>query len=559
MGKKLKVIPLGGLGEVGKNMMVMEYGDDMIVIDAGLMFPDEEMFGIDLVLPDFAYVQENQHKLRGIFLTHGHEDHTGALPFLLSRLDVNPPIYGTKLTLGLAKGRIGEFKMLDKVDMREIDESSSVPIGEMTMEFLHLCHSVPDGVAMILRTPLGIILHMGDFKFDNSPIDGWRTDYGRLALLGKEGVLLMLADSTNSEVPGITPSEKEVGRALDRIFKYARERIIVACFASHIHRAQQVFDVAYENNRKVAVIGRSMEKNVKIAEELGYLEYPPDTLIKGRRVDDFDPSEVVVLCTGSQGEPMSALTRIASKDHKFVNVREGDTVILAATPVPGNETSVGRTINLLFKNGASVFYEGIVKAVAGPGVHVSGHASREELKLLHTMVKPTYFIPIHGEDRHLKRHVDLAKDMGILPGHAMICHNGDVITFDEYGAERTGNVETGMFLVDGLGVGDIEDVVLRDRQHLSTDGMFIIVAGVNIQDRTILTGPDIISRGFVYEQEDVIIEEAKGLVLESLEEVLGEGKTELSVLQDHVKKTLGSYLYERTKRRPIVISVIMEL
>lgn len=560
MAEKLKIIPLGGLGEIGKNMMVIEYGNDMIVIDAGLMFPEEEMLGIDLVLPDFTYVEENQEKLRGIFLTHGHEDHTGALPFMINRLRESPPIYGTKLTLGLAKGRIAEFKLLDRAILREIDEASKISVGEMELEFLPVCHSVPDGVAIAIKTPLGTVLHLGDFKFDFAPIDGRKTDFGRIALLGQKGVLLMLADSTNAEVPGITPPEKEVGRALDRIFKYAKGRIIVACFASHIHRAQQVLNVAFENYRKVAVIGRSMEENVKIASDLGYLTFPPDTLISRKKIDDYRPSEIVVLCTGSQGEPMSALTRIASGDHKFVNIVKGDTVIVAATPVPGNEQSVARTINLLFKNGASVFYEGIVKAaIAGPGVHVSGHAAREELKLLHSLVKPKYFIPIHGEDRHLKRHADIAKDLGIDPNNIFIAHNGDVITFDERGASLTGNVEAGLFLVDGLGVGDIKDVVLRDRQHLSTDGIFIVVAGVSMQDKKIISDPDIISRGFVYAQEDEIVEESKIKVLQALDELLHEGITDVTLLQDHVKKTLSSYLYAKTKRRPIVMTVIMEV
>lgn len=549
--KKLKIIPLGGLGEVGKNMMVMEYGADMLLIDAGLMFPEEEMLGIDLVLPDFTYVRKNKERLRAIVITHGHEDHTGALPYLLK--EVSAPVYGTKLTLGLIKAKLSEHH-LRKVKLKEIKAGQELEIGEFRIKFVRVSHSVPDGVGLIIHTPLGVIVHSGDFKFDQTPVDGRVTDFREFVFVGEKKVLALLSDSTNAETAGFTLPEKTVGDKLDEIFKSAKGRIIVASFASHIHRIQQVVDVTHKNNRKMAIVGRSMVENANIAVDLGYLHIPEGLLINPRDIEGMPRHQVVILSTGSQGEPLSALSKMASRDHKWIQIEPGDTVIISATPVPGNETAVYRTINQLFKRGANVFYESI------SGVHVSGHAAQEELKLMINLVRPQYFIPIHGEYRHLEHHARIAEELGIPRENIFVLENGDVVEFDKKGARAKGRVTAGVVFVDGLGVGDIGDVVLRDRHQLSQDGIFIVVVTVDQHTGEIVAGPDIISRGFVYMKEaGELIDEARERVRVSFEESAKVEVTDWTVLRNHVRDVMSKFLYEKTRRRPMIMPIIMEV
>ena len=549
--KKLKIIPLGGLGEVGKNMMIMEYGADMLLIDAGLMFPEEEMLGIDLVLPDFTYVCKNKEKLRAIVITHGHEDHTGALPYLLK--EVSAPVYGTKLTLGLIKAKLSEHH-LRKVKLKEVKPGQELKVGEFRIKFVRVSHSVPDGVGLIIHTPLGVIVHSGDFKFDQTPVDGCVTDLREFVFVGEEKVLALLSDSTNAETEGFTLPEKTVGDKLDEIFKSAKGRIIVASFASHIHRIQQVVDVTHKNNRKMAIVGRSMVENANIAVDLGYLHIPEGLLINPRDIEDMPRHQVVILSTGSQGEPLSALSKMASRDHKWIQIEPGDTVIISASPVPGNETAVYRTINRLFKRGANVFYESI------SGVHVSGHAAQEELKLMINLVRPRYFIPIHGEYRHLEHHARIAEELGIPRENIFVLENGDVVEFDKKGARAKGRVTAGVVFVDGLGVGDIGDVVLRDRHQLSQDGIFIVVVTVDQHTGEIVAGPDIISRGFVYMKEaGELIDEARERVRVSFEESAKVEVTDWTVLRNHVRDVMSKFLYEKTRRRPMIMPIIMEV
>ncbi len=548
----LKLIPLGGFGEVGKNMLVVEYANDIIVIDAGLMFPEDEMLGIDLVLPDFSYLIRNKRKVRCIFLTHGHEDHTGALPFLLRQ--VNVPVYGTKLTLGLAKGKLKEHRMLDDVNLKVIDSESKVNIGKFKLSFIHVSHSVPDGLGLAIETPEGLVVHSGDFKLDQTPVDGWPTELNKFVMLGEKGVLALLADSTNVESPGYTSSETTVGDALERVFKQARQRIVVACFSSHIHRIQQIIDVACLNKRKIAVAGRSMRGSVSIASELGYLSIPDGAMIGIHKVNDYRPDQVVILATGSQGEPMSALARLASHDHKHISLVPGDTVIISASAVPGNEKSVSRTIDQLFRIGTHVHYE------ERAGVHVSGHAGQEEIRLIINQVKPKYFIPIHGEYRHLKRASELAEDLGIPSDNVFVIENGDVITFKKGKGKIDGSVAAGAMFVDGLGIGDIGDVALRDRVKLARDGVFIVVVAISRQTGEIITGPYVVSRGFVYPKETRdLIEESKSVVANTLSECKSEDIIDEGVLKIHVREALGRYLYKSTKRRPMVMPIIMEV
>lgn len=548
---KLKVIPLGGLGEVGKNMLVIEYGEHILVIDAGLMFPEDEMLGIDLVLPDFTYLKENRDKIEAIILTHGHEDHIGALPYVLR--DINVPIYGTKLTLGLVQVKLEEYGLND-VDMREIDTKKQLSIGPFKLEFARVCHSIPDGFGIAIHTPQGIIVHSGDFKFDQTPIDGIRTDYNKFAAFGKKKILALLSDSTNSELCGHTHSEREVGETLFEIFKEAPNRVVVASFSSHLHRIQQVIDVSNLTNKKIAITGRSMQNNVGIAADLGYLRIPEGILIDVEEAGNCLPREVVILCTGSQGEPLSALARMASHDHKHIRIEQGDTVVISARPVPGNEKSVSRTIDQLFKKGATVFYQSI------SGVHVSGHAAREELKMMINLVSPKYFIPIHGEYRHLKHHADIASEIGIPSENILIIENGSVIEFDKGKAQVNEKVSAGVVLVDGLGVGDIGDIVLRDRQLLSTDGVVVVVVGINVQNGELVNGPEIISRGFVYMKEaEELIEEAREQVQAVFEHTSKEQITDWSVLKSDVRRALGRFLYAKTKRRPMIMPIIVEV
>ncbi|MBI4744428.1 MAG: ribonuclease J [Actinobacteria bacterium] len=549
--RKLKLIPLGGLGEVGKNMLVVEYGADIIVIDAGLMFPREEMLGIDLVLPDFSYLKRNKERILAVFLTHGHEDHIGALPYLLK--EINVPVYGTKLTLGLAKGKLGEHRLSKNLKLREIKPENDVTIGSFRLQFIRVNHSIPDGVAIAIHTPVGIVLHSGDFKIDQTPIDGKLTEFGKFALLANQQVLAFLSDSTNAELPGYTLPERTVGDTIGEIFEKTQNRIIAACFASHIHRIQQIIDAAGKNNRKVAICGRSMVDNVNIASKLGYLNIPSDLTIDTHEIVNLPLSKVVVLCTGSQGEPLSALTRMASRNHKHVEITKGDSVIISATPVPGNEKAVQRTIDQLFRCGAEVYYESI------SDVHVSGHAAKEELKLMLNLIRPKYFIPIHGEHRHLQHHAALARELGVSEENIFILENGDVVQIDKKTAEVKTKVTAGDVFVDGLGVGDIGDVVLRDRQQLSQDGIFVVVATINRQTCEVVAGPDIVSRGFVYMRESgELINEAREKVRQALEEAASEEITDWAVLRSRVRNVLSKYLYEKTRRRPMIVPVIME-
>ncbi|HAW59934.1 MAG TPA: ribonuclease J [Actinobacteria bacterium] len=548
---KLRLIPLGGLGEIGKNMLVVEYGRDTLVIDAGLMFPEEEMLGIDLVLPDYSYLKKNRERVRAIILTHGHEDHVGSLPYILKEVKV--PLYGTRLTLGLVRGKLEEYDLTD-VDLREISPKNSLQIGQFKLEFIRVCHSIPDGVGLAIHTPVGTIVHSGDFKLDQTPIDGRATQLDKFASLGERGVLALLSDSTNAETPGYIPSERIVGRALVDIFKQAKKRIIVASFASHIHRIQQVANVTFRSKRKLAISGLSMMNNIEIASKLGYLKIPDGLLINIREIDKYPPREVVVMSTGSQGEPLSALSKMASGEHKWIKIVPGDTVILSASPVPGNEKSVAQTIDRFFKRGANVFYETISP------VHVSGHAAQEELKLMIGLVKPKYFIPIHGEYRHLKHHTDLAKEMGIPPENILLAENGSIIEFTDSSAQIKERVSVGTILVDGLGVGDIGDIVLRDRLLLSTDGIFIVIVAVSADTGEIVAGPDVVSRGFIYVREaGELIEEAKECVQSILEQCAERGVTDWTVLKTDVRNTLRKFLYDKTQRRPMIMPIIVEV
>ncbi len=549
--KKVQIIPLGGLGEIGKNMTVFRYGDDIILIDAGLMFPEDDMLGIDLVIPDITYLLDNKDKVRAIFLTHGHEDHIGALPYVLKNLDV--PVYGTALTLGILQGRLRENNVSDD-SLVTIKPGDRIKAGNFTLEFIRVNHSIPDAISIVIKTPIGTIIHTGDFKFDQTPVDGQVTQFNKFAEYGDAGVLALLADSTNAERPGFTQSEKMVGQTFDDEFRYARNRIIVATFSSNVHRIQQVVDSAVKYKRKVAVIGRSMINVVNIAMELGYLKIPEGVLIDIDETNNYSANQIVIITTGSQGEPMSALTRMAMNDHKKVGIMPGDTVIISATPIPGNEKLVSRTIDHLYKLGADVIYE------KSNGVHVSGHASQEEIKLMHNLVRPKYFIPVHGEYRHLIKHAKLAKDLGMPSENIVIAENGSVIEITKNGIGINGKIQSGKVLVDGLGVGDVGNIVLRDRRQLSQDGIMIVVVTIDRETCQVVAGPDIVSRGFVYVREaEDLMEEAREKVLFALDRCEANGISEWSMIKSSIRENLGRFLYERTRRRPMILPIIMEV
>ncbi len=550
--ESLKVIPLGGLGAIGKNMMVLEYGDSMLVVDSGLMFPDDEMLGIDLVLPDFTYILDNGHKALGVILTHGHEDHVGALPYLLKELNI--PVYGTKLTLGLVNAKLGEHGLQGKVSLHEVAPGRDLVLGPFRTEFLEVCHSIPDGVGLGIHTPVGVVVHTGDFKLDQTPIDCRVTAMQRFAELGRKGVLLLLADSTNADSPGFTRPERSVGESLETIFALAPGRIIVASFASHIHRIQQVFDAAHRHGRSVAVIGRSMVKNVNIASNLGYLTVPDGVLVRPHDINVLPADKVVILSTGSQGEPLSALARMASQEHPLVEITKGDTVVISARPVPGNETSVNRTIDRLFAAGARVIYE------ASAGVHVSGHAAAEELKVMLNLVKPRFFMPIHGEHRHLYFHAELARAVGVKEEDIFLLENGDVLELLPDQAAVTGQVQAGMILVDGFAMGDLHDLVLRDRKHLSTDGLVMVVVARSAQDGKVVGEPEVVFRGFAHAGNlDELIAEAKRRVMQTLESGDMRRVTDATLLRNHVHDVLQKYLHKEAGRRPMVLPVIVEV
>ncbi len=551
VSNKLNIIPLGGLGEIGKNMTAFRYGNDIILIDAGLMFPEDDMLGIDLVIPDITYLIENQDKLKGIFLTHGHEDHIGALPFILKQLDV--PVYGTALTLGILEGRLEEAGV-STANLNVIKSGDRVRAGVFKLEFMRVNHSIPDAIGMAIHTPVGLIVHTGDFKIDQTPVDGQVMELNRFAEYGDRGVLLMMADSTNAERPGYTQSEKFVGETFDNEFRHAKHRIIVATFSSNVHRIQQICDTAVKFRRKVAVMGRSMVNVVNISLKLDYLKVPEGLLIDIDDIRNYSNDQIVVICTGSQGEPMSALTRMSMGENRKVQIVPGDTVIISAAPIPGNEKMVSNTINHLYMLGAEVVYE------KANGVHVSGHASQEELKLMHHLVRPKFFMPVHGEYRHLVKHARLAESLGMDPKNIMIAENGSVVELSRDKICVNGKVMAGKVLIDGLGVGDVGNIVLRDRRQLSQDGIMIVVVGVDSATNQIVSGPDIVSRGFVYvrEAEDLMVE-AKGRVQDALDKCEERNHTEWSTLKVAIRDSLGRFLFEKTRRRPMIIPIIMEV
>lgn len=549
--QKLQIIPLGGLGEIGKNMTVVRYGDEILLIDAGLMFPDEEMLGIDLVIPDISYLVENRDKIRAIVLTHGHEDHIGALPYVLKQINV--PVYGTRLTLGILEGRLRE-NGVDSSNLRTVMQGDTIRAGCFHVNFIRVNHSIPDAVGLAINTPMGTIVHTGDFKLDYTPIDGKMTDFRRFSELGKKGVLLMMADSTNAERAGHTPSESTVGAAFDKAFHGARSRIIVATFSSNVHRIQQIINTAVRYKRKVAVLGRSMVNVVNISLDLGYINAPEGTLIDIDNIGNYPMDQVVIITTGSQGEPMSALTRMSQSDHRKVGIVPGDTVIISATPIPGNEKLVSRTIDNLLKLGANVVYG------RENGIHVSGHASQEELKLMHNLVQPRFFIPVHGEYRHLVKHAKLAAELGMPKDHIFIGENGQILEFTRDRGYVAGRVTSGRVLVDGLGVGDVGNIVLRDRRQLSQDGIIIIVVTMDKGTGTVVAGPDIVSRGFVYVREsEELMEDVKIRVEEALCHCEEEGITEWAALKSAMRDALGRFIFERTRRRPMILPIIMEV
>ena len=545
------VIPLGGLGEIGKNMTVIQYGNDIIVIDAGLAFPDDDMFGIDLVIPDMSYLIENRDKVRAVVITHGHEDHIGGLSYLLN--EVNVPVYATKLVCGLIEGKLKE-NHITNYTLNEVHHGDEVQIGCMKVGFIHTNHSIPDASALYFRTPVGTIVHTGDFKMDLTPVDGRQMDIHKFAELGRRGVLLLMSDSTNAERAGYTESETTVGHAFRKAFRAAKGRIILATFASNISRIQQAINTAVQFKRKVTVLGRSMVNNVQIAIELGYLDVPEGVLIEPDELNRYPDDQILILTTGSQGEPMAGLSRMASNNHRSVSIMPGDTVIISATPIPGNETGVGRTIDNLMRLGANVI------AGRDKKIHVSGHASQEELKLMLELIKPKYFIPVHGEYRMLKTHGDLAVIMGVAKDHVLIGDNGQIFEFSNRSGHKTGHVNAGRVFVDGLGVGDVGNIVIRDRQQLAMEGVVIVVMTLAKGTSHPLAGPDIVSRGFVYVRDsEELIREAHDRVAAVLERCEAGNIREWAVIKSQVRDTLSRYLYEKTRRRPMILPIIMEV
>jgi len=549
---KLKLIPLGGLGEIGKNMMVLEYENDIIVIDAGLMFPEEEMLGIDLVIPDLSYVVERKEKVRGIIITHGHEDHIGALPYLLPQLN-NTPVYSTKLTNGLISVKLKERRTRQGVNLKVLETGKELTLGKFKVELFPVCHSIPDAAGVIVRTPEGVIIHSGDFKIDYTPVSGKGTDLSRLATLGAQGVLLLLSDSTYAELPGYTPSEQIVGESLEQVIANAPGRVIVTTFSSLISRVQQVIDAAAKYQRRVFVVGRSMTDTVRISLELGYLTAPEGLLGRIDEVKGLPPDKIVLVTTGSQGEPTSALVRMANRDHRHVHIQRDDTIVLSATPVPGNESLVNRTVDSIFKQGARVMYDKIGK------VHVHGHGSQEELKLILSLVKPRYFVPIHGEYRHLSLHARLAESVGINPDNIFVLEDGDVLELTAGSARVNGKVGSGHVYVDGLSVGDIGGVVLRTRRMLSRDGIVVVIIAVNRQTGKLVGKPDIVTRGFIDTREfKEMMDESRALLAKTLDHSGGR-VAEWSFINTKVKDTLEKFYYQRTKRRPMILPFMVKV
>lgn len=549
---KVKVIPLGGLGEIGKNITAIEYDNEIIIIDCGLAFPDTEMYGIDLVIPDITYLLNNSEKVKGFVLTHGHEDHIGALPYVLKQLNV--PVYGTKLTLGLVKSKLEEHNMLSDCTLLEVKPGEEVKTENFRVEFIRTCHSISDACALAIHTPEGIIVHTGDFKIDYTPIDGELIDLQRFSKFGKRKVLLLMADSTNVERPGYTVSEKIIGENLTRIFGTAKGRVIVASFASNINRVQQIINSSLSYGRKVAFSGRSMEKISNIAIELGYMHLPEDQLISVDDINKYPSDKVTIITTGSQGEPMAALSRIAYSSHKKITIEKGDLIIISASPIPGNQRLISKVIDELFKKGAEVIYNALEE------VHVSGHACQEELKLMHKLVNPKFFMPVHGEYRHLKQHELLAKKLGMDSKNIFVLETGQVLELSRNSAKKSGTVTSGSIMVDGLGIGDVGNIVLRDRKHLSQDGILTVVVTIDKASFSILSGPEIITRGFVYVKESGnLLNEATALVKSELDTCMEKKITEWSVIKSNIRHSLGEFLYNKTRRKPIILPIIMEI
>ena len=551
---KLKIIPLGGLNEIGKNMTVIEYENDIIIVDCGLGFPDDDMLGIDLVIPDISYLEANREKIRGIFLTHGHEDHIGAIPYVLRQ--INPPVFGTKLTLGIIKNKLAEHKLSEEPKLQCVTAGDVIRAGCFSVEFIHVNHSIADACALAIKTPLGTILHTGDFKLDLTPIDGDIMNIPRLGELGSEGILLLMCESTNAERPGSTPSEKKVGKSLEYIFNTNRDkRIVIATFSSNVHRVQQIIDTSVRHGRKVAITGRSMLNIVGAAVELGYMSVPEDVLIDISEIRRYKPEELTLITTGSQGEPMSALYRMAFGEHAQVTLGTNDLVVLSSSAIPGNEKLVGNIINELLKNGTGVLYDSVVE------VHVSGHACQEELKLMQALTKPTYFMPVHGEFKHLSANRNLALEMGMSEHCIFISDIGKVLEIDKNGARFNGTVPAGKVLIDGYGVGDVGNIVLRDRRHLSQDGIIVVVASIDADARLLLSGPDIVSRGFVYVREsEELMESARQIAIRAIEDELEQdGFVDRIQLKNRVRDDLAKFLYTQTKRKPMILPIIMNL
>lgn len=549
---KLRVMMLGGLNEIGKNLAVLEYENDIIVIDCGIAFPDDDMLGIDLVIPDISYLEKNIDKVRGILITHGHEDHIGAIPYVLRT--VNVPIYATRLTLGILENKLNEHKLLKSAQLNTVEAGDVVRLGCFEAEFIHVNHSIADACAIAVRTPVGTVLHTGDFKLDVSPIDGEMMDLTRLGEYGREGVMLLMCESTNVERSGYTPSERKVGGQLDSIFlQNTDKRIIIATFSSNVHRVQQIINTAAKYGRRVAVTGRSMINIVGAAVRLGYMDVPEGVLIEMSEIGRYKPEQLTIITTGSQGEPMSALYRMAFSDHNQIELTSGDLVVLSSHAIPGNEVLVGKIINEMYRRGVNVYHE-------DEEVHVSGHACREEIKLMHSLTKPRFLMPIHGEYRHLMQHKELAEFMGMPSDRIFVCETGQVLELDGESCKKAGTVQSGRVLIDGYGVGDVGNIVLRDRRHLGQDGLIVVVATVNVDDCEIVSGPDIISRGFVYVREsEELMDEVRAIARDVLEKTLENGVTEWNQIKANVKDALSKYLYSKTKRKPMILPVIMNV
>ena len=550
--ESLRIIPLGGLGEIGKNITAIEYEDEIIVIDCGISFPDEDMYGIDLVIPDIKYLLDNKDKVKGLFLTHGHEDHIGAIPYILKQ--INMPVYGTKLTIGLVESKLKEHDMLSKTNLIPISPGESIKLNKLIIEFIRVTHSIAESCALAIHTPIGTVLHTGDFKIDYTPIDGKVMDLNRIAQLGQEGILLLMADSTNVERAGHSLSEKIIGETLNRIISNANGRVIVATFASNIHRMQQIADASMMYNRKIVFSGRSMENISNVAMDLGYLHIPKESIVVIEDLNRYPSDKITIITTGSQGEPMAGLSRIAYGSHRHISIEQDDLFIISASPIPGNDKLVSRVINQLYRKGVEVIYEDL------EDIHVSGHAYKEELKLIHTLVKPKYFMPVHGEYRHLKHHSDLALKLGMDKSNVFTLETGQVLEISQDKAIATEKVHTGVVFVDGIGVGDVGNIVLRDRRDLARDGMVTIVVAINKETYSIVSGPDIITRGFIYAREsEGLIKKIKDVAKEEIEICLENNIIEWQVLKSGVRKSVEQLLYHKTKRRPSVFPIIMEV